>query len=271
MSAMLRITTAKANTFTRAARTAVTTNAAAVKARASRSVTDPDGSGRSGWLTRSVSRSYRSFRALPPAGEDAAAAPASANGPAHSRHTQAYHKPARCALKVAKGFFQSEHYAEAVQAAKRAESIAIALDERFTGYQKSLQDLQVQIESMKKLGLDTDALEKVAGVAEEKVVAGIWENGAFVPNYMEGSGLLDKAIKEGRAFQEKAQIASNQIFVAELAIESVANLRVGGGEPGSEAFAHGAVSSLETALHDATKELALGNADGAATIARGPE
>jgi len=172
------------------------------------------------------------------------------------RLTQADIKPAEDALTVAKGFFDAHQYAKAVQAAKRAESIAIALDERFTGYQKALQDLQTQIESMKRLGLDTDSLEKVAGVAEEKVVAGIWENGAFV------------AIKEGRAFQEKAQIASNQIFVAELAIESVANLRVGGGEPGSEAFAHGAVSSLETALHDATKELALGNADGAATIAR---
>src|SRR5205809_7200350 len=92
-----------------------------------------------------------------------------------------------------------------------------------------------------------------------------------MPNYMDGRGLLEKATKEGRAFQEKAQVASNQIFVAELAIESVANLRVGGGEPGSEAFADGAASSLETALHDATKELALGNADGAATIARGLE
>src|SRR5207253_1132325 len=141
------------------------------------------------------------------------------------RLTQADIKPAEDALTVAKGFFDAHQYAKAVQAAKRAESIAIALDERFTGYQKSLQDLQTQIESMKRLGLDTDSLEKVAGVAEEKVVAGIWENGAFVPNYMEGNGLLDKAIKEGRAFQEKAQIASNQIFVAELAIESVADLR----------------------------------------------
>src|SRR5256886_11176155 len=184
------------------------------------------------------------------------------------RLTQADIKPAEDALTVAKGFFDAHQYAKAVQAAKRAESIAISLDGRVAGHPKSLQDLQVQIESMKKLGLDTDSLEKVAGVAEEKVVAGIWENGAFVPNYMEGRGLLDKATKEGRAFQEKAQVASNQIFVAELAIESVANLRVGGGEPGSEAFAHGAVSSLETALHDATKELALGNAAGAATIAR---
>src|SRR5207247_6239009 len=157
------------------------------------------------------------------------------------------------------------------QGAKRAWWLGVGRDERFTGYEKSWQDWQLQIESMKKLGLDTDALEKVAGVAEEKVVAGTWENGAFVPNYMEGRGLLDKATKEGRAFQEKAQVASNQIFVAELAIESVANLRVGGGEPASEAFAHGAVSSLETALHDATKELAHGNAAGAATIARAHE
>src|SRR5438094_175905 len=93
------------------------------------------------------------------------------------RLTQADIKPAEDALTVAKGFFDAHQYAKAVQAAKRAESIAIALDERFTGYQKALQDLQTQIESMKRLGLDTDSLEKVAGVAEEKVVAGIWENG----------------------------------------------------------------------------------------------
>src|SRR5204863_69672 len=159
------------------------------------------------------------------------------------------------ALTVAKGFFDAHQYAKAVQAAKRAESIAIALDERFAGYQKSLQDLQVQIESMKKLGLDTDALEKVAGVAEEKVVAGIWESGAFVPNYMEGRGLLDKATKEGRAFQEKAQVASNQIFVAELAIESVANLRVGGGEPGEGFHSYEA----EAALRDARRCLREGS------------
>src|SRR5436305_4800006 len=84
MSAMLRITTVKANTFTTAARTPATKNAVAVKAWASRRVTAPDGSGRFGWLTRSVSRSYRSFRALPPAVKDAAAAPASASGPANA-------------------------------------------------------------------------------------------------------------------------------------------------------------------------------------------
>src|SRR5205823_12948897 len=57
MSAMLRITTVKANTFTTAARTPAMKNAVAVKAWASRRVTAPDGSGRFGWLTRSVSRS----------------------------------------------------------------------------------------------------------------------------------------------------------------------------------------------------------------------
>src|SRR5216117_1671649 len=63
------------------------------------------------------------------------------------RLTQADIKPAEDALTVAKGFFDAHQYAKAVQAAKRAESIAIALDERFTGYQKALQDLQTQIRS----------------------------------------------------------------------------------------------------------------------------
>src|SRR5439155_470819 len=70
-----------------------------------------------------------------------------------------------------------------------------------------------------------EAITKVAGTAEEKVVAGITENGAFVPNYLEGRDILVRATQEGRAFQEKSEIASNRIFVAELAIESLANLK----------------------------------------------
>src|SRR5881396_2412304 len=95
------------------------------------------------------------------------------------RLTLADIKPAEDALTVARQFFDGHQYAKAVQAAKRAESIAITLDERFGKYQKSLKDLQSRIESMKRLGLDTGAIEKVAGTAEEKVLAGIWESGAF--------------------------------------------------------------------------------------------
>src|SRR5947208_3207007 len=123
------------------------------------------------------------------------------------RLTMADIKPAEATLAIAKQFFDAHQYAKAVQAAKRAESIAIKLDERFGQYQKALQGLQSQIGSMKRLGLDTEAIAKVAGTAEEKVVAGISENGAFVPNYLEARDILVRATQEGRAFQEKAEIA----------------------------------------------------------------
>src|SRR5439155_770458 len=169
-------------------------------------------------------------------------------------------------LAIAKQFFDAHQYAKAVQAAKRAESIAMQLDERFGQYPKAMQGLQPQIGSMKRLGLDTEAIAKVAGTAEEKVVAGISENGAFVPNYLEARDILVRATQEGRAFQEKSEIASNRIFVAELAIESLANLK---GSADSGAFAHGAASNLEQTIHVATKELALGNPGTAAEILYG--
>jgi len=181
------------------------------------------------------------------------------------RLTMADIKPAEDALKIAKQFFGAHQYAKAVQAARRAESIAVTLDERFGKYQKSLKDLQSRIESMERLGLDTEAIEKVAGIAEEKLLDGIRENGAFIPNYLEARDILERATQQGRAFQEKAEIASNRIFVAELAIESLANLK---GATDNGAFAHGAASSLEQAIHDATKELALGNPGNAAEIAK---
>src|SRR5213596_350947 len=184
------------------------------------------------------------------------------------RLTMADIKPAEATLAIAKQFFDAHQYAKAVQAAKRAESIAIKLDERFGQYQKALQGLQSQIGSMKRLGLDTEAIAKVAGKAEEKVVAGISENGAFVPNYLEARDILVRATQEGRAFQEKSEIASNRIFVAELAIESLANLK---GASDNGTFAHGAASNLEQTIHAATKELALGNPGNAAEIAKGIE
>lgn len=181
------------------------------------------------------------------------------------RLTQVDLKPAEDALTIARQFFDAHQYAKAVQAAKRAESIAIALDERFNGYQKAVKTLQSRIDSMKRLGLATESVEAILGQAEEKVLSGIWENSAFVPNYLEARSLLDRAEQEGRDFQEKAEIASNRIFMAELALEALANATSGTNESVS---ARGAASALEDALHDATRELALGNAEGAAEIAK---
>src|SRR2546422_5302135 len=181
------------------------------------------------------------------------------------RLRQADIKPAEEALQVAKQLFAGGQYAKAFHAAKRAESLAIMLDERFGGYQQAANALRVRIQSMQRLGLRADLLEAILTRAEEKVLSGAWGEGVFVPDYVQARRLPQRAEQEGRAFQHKAERASNGIFMAELAIESIGEIK---GPADPIAFAHGATSGLEGLLQDATKELALGNADGAAEVAR---
>jgi len=181
------------------------------------------------------------------------------------RLTQADLKPAEDALGIAKRFFDAHQYSKAFQAAKKAESLAITLDERFTGYQKGIKGLQSRIASMKRLGLQTGPLEAIVGRAERLVLSGIWDNGAFVPNYFDARLLLERTELEGRTLQEKAEGASNAIFMAELALESLANLE---GPADPVEFSKGASSALEASLHEATKKLALGEADASMEIAK---
>lgn len=176
------------------------------------------------------------------------------------RLTQADLKPAEAALTIAKQFFAAHHYSKAIEAARRAEALAITLDERFSGIQKAAAALRSRIASMQKLGLPTQSLETNLGQAEEKVLSGIWENGSFVPNYLEARVLLERSEKEGRVLQDKAEHASDGIFMAELAIEAFANMK---GPADPVVFGQGAAAGLERSLHDATRELALGNADAA--------
>src|SRR5438093_3427719 len=180
------------------------------------------------------------------------------------RLTQADIKPAEDALQIAKRFFESNQFAKAFHAAKKAESLAITLDERFGVYQKAAKTLQSRIDSMRRLGLRTQELETLLTRAEKKVLSGIWDSGAFVPNYLEARILVEQAEQEGRAFQERAERASNGIFLAELAIESLGET-TGPADP--EMFADGATSDLEQSLHDATRQLALGDAEGATKLA----
>src|SRR5216117_3046096 len=180
------------------------------------------------------------------------------------RLTQADIKPAEDALQVAKRFFDSNQFSKAFHAAKKAESLAITLDERFGGYQNAAKALQSRIDSMRRLGLRTEELETLLGRAEKKVLSGIWDSGAFVPNYLEARILVEQAEQEGRAFQERAERASNGIFLAELASESLGEMK---GPADPERFAEGAASELEESLHEATRQLALGDADGATKVA----
>src|SRR6059036_3682546 len=181
------------------------------------------------------------------------------------RLTQADIKPAEDALLIAKRFFDSNQFAKAFHAAKKAESLAITLDERFGVYQKAAKGLQSRIDSMRRLGLRTQELETLLARAEKKVLSGIWDSGAFVPNYLEARILVEQAEQEGRAFQERAERASNGIFLAELAIESLGEM-TGPADP--ETFAQGATSALEESLHEATRQLALGDAEGATQVAK---
>ena len=181
------------------------------------------------------------------------------------RLTQADIKPAEDALQIAKRFFDSNQFAKAFHAAKKAESLAITLDERFGGYQKAAKALQSRIDSMRRLGLRTEELETLLSRAEKKVLSGIWDTGAFVPNYLEARVLVERAEAEGRAFQERAEQASNAIFLAELAIESLGEMK---GPADPEVFADGAASELGESLHEATRQLALGDTEGATKVAK---
>lgn len=175
------------------------------------------------------------------------------------RLSQADLKPAEEALRIAKDLFETHDYSKAISQARRAEAIAIALDERFNNYTKAWQALQIRVQELKRLGLHTGNLEAVVGAAEEKVIGGIWESGILIPNYLEGKAMLERAASEGRDLLVRANQASNKIFLAELAIEALAELQSGHGSAVAE--------TLERAIEEATRELALGNVDSATRIA----
>src|SRR5207247_2207046 len=93
------------------------------------------------------------------------------------RLTQADLKPAEDTIRIAKHLFDAHQYAKAFHQAKRAESLALSLDERFNGYTKAAKALRSRIDAMRHLGLTTEALDGVVRRAEEKILAGAWDNG----------------------------------------------------------------------------------------------
>lgn len=182
------------------------------------------------------------------------------------RLSQADLRAAEDALAVAKQLFEARQFSKALNAARHAESIAITLEDRFSGYQKAVKVLQVRIADLQRLGLRAEDLEAALERAEEKVVAGTWEDNVFVPNYLEAKAMLGRADEQGRTLLMNAHAASNRIFLAELAIEALADTE---GPRNPKAFAEGATLSLERSLEDATRELALGHVDAATRIAIG--
>ncbi len=176
------------------------------------------------------------------------------------RLTSADLRAAEDSLRIAKDLFKSHEFSKALAAARQAERLAMTLDERFSAYQKARQALEIRITELRRLGLRTQDLEEALRRAEEKGATGGWENDAYVPNYLEGRVVLERAAEQGRDLLMRAHAASNQVFLAELAINALAEAD---GVEDPQQFAQGALVSLEHSLEDATRELALGNVDGA--------
>jgi hypothetical protein len=184
------------------------------------------------------------------------------------RLTQADLEPAEESLRAARDLFRAHEFSKALTAARRAESLALTLDERFTAYQKAAADLEIRLGELRRIGLDTHEFEAAQARAREKVGTGVPENGSIVPNYLEARVILERAAREGRDLLMRAHTASNRIFLAEIAITALADLD---GIENPRAFAEGAVNELEHTLEEATRELALGHIDGATRLAGGIE
>ena len=180
------------------------------------------------------------------------------------RLTSADLHAAEDSLRIAKDLFRAHEFSKALAAARQAERLAMTLDERFAAYQKARQTLEIRVTELQRLGLRTQDLEETLRRAEERTAAGSWEDHARVPDYLEARVLLEGAAEEGRSLLVRAHAASNQIFLAELAINALAD---SDGVADPQKFAEGALVSLERSLEDATRELALGNVDGAKRVA----
>lgn len=180
------------------------------------------------------------------------------------RLTQADLEPAEEALRIAKDLFRAHEFSKALTAARRAESLALTLDERFAAYARAKEALRIRIAELRRLGLRTEEFEAAEGRAEEKIGTAVLENGVSVPNYLEARVVLERAAQDGLTLLMKANAASNRIFLAEMAIEALGDMD---GITDPHAFAQGAQVSLEHRLEDATRELAVGDVDGATRIA----
>lgn len=184
------------------------------------------------------------------------------------RLTQADLEPAETSLRIARELFHAHEFSRALAAARKAETLALTLDERYTAYQKARADLEIRIGELRRIGLDTSAFDETLLRAQDQVTVGVMEDGSVVPNYLEARALMERAATEGRDLLVRANAASNRIFLAEIAITALGEME---GVEDPRAFAEGAVDDLESSLEEATRELALGHVDSATRIASGIE
>lgn len=164
------------------------------------------------------------------------------------------------ALDVAKALHAHHDYSEAVAQAKRAETLAATLNERFTRYMVAWTAMQACMEDLRAVGFPTDRLEAALAAADKETVHAVEEAGALVPNYHGAAAMIEQATEEARALLARAKEASHEILTASLAVEALADAGP------TEAPAWIALR-LEEMVEQATRDLALGNVSAARRIA----
>src|SRR5512137_971437 len=85
------------------------------------------------------------------------------------RLTQADLDPAEQSLRIARNLFQAREYSKALAAARKAESLALTLDDRFNAFQKAKGDLEIRIGELQRIGLDTGRFREALERSREKV------------------------------------------------------------------------------------------------------
>ena len=169
--------------------------------------------------------------------------------------------PAEEALSAAKALLAAQEYAKAVRQARRASSLAVSLNERFSAYMAAWTVLQACRQELEGLGFPTAELEDALASADRETVHQVEEAGTLVPNYRGAAELLVRATDSARSLVGQAREASREIFLATLAVEALSD------SPTVQVRSWLAVR-LERTIEMATREMALGHVADAHRISR---
>jgi hypothetical protein len=161
--------------------------------------------------------------------------------------------------------FESRNYSHAIAAAKSAERIALILEDGYNTYAKALEELRARREEIDRFGIPVDGIDAAVKKAEARIAVGVWDEGIEIPDYTSARAIVEKAEREGKELVEKAAMASNAVFMAELAIEALVTVP---GPKDRDVFEKGGADALESALEGATRRLALRDYDQATRVAK---
>ncbi len=165
----------------------------------------------------------------------------------------------------AKKAFESCNYTNALAAARAAERIALKLEGQHNAYAKAIEALHARMEEIGRFGIPLDGMEDAVKRADARIRVGVYEDGIEIPDYESARIIVEDAEREGKDLVEKAAMASNAVFMAELAIEALVSVP---GPKDRDVFEKGGADALESALEGATRRLALRDYDQAARVSK---